>query len=239
MCPSCRSLSVSNDDTSVTRTIRNVVLHAGLRIDLELSRVDGAAEAGVVLARILAFAIALGVVNVLSRKVAAETLLGDLEFFGGVPVGWEVSNAQSREIFRPGLPRKPRTMTTFRTVWRGTLESEAMSTACEGLDVGHDDRRALEIAYLGVVAKPVALFSLATYSNSNTDVREGQSAHAQRDPTKCLTHKVNTLEVETGELGTTREEAGANNLVHVAHDVLNVTMAEGLVLEVRVARDVT
>lgn len=79
-------------------TIRNVVLHARLGVDLELARVDRGAQAGVVLAGVLALAVALGVVNVLGREVGTETLLGDLELAGGVTVGWQVSrNRDARD----------------------------------------------------------------------------------------------------------------------------------------------
>lgn len=74
--------------TSSQLTVRDVVLHARLRVDLELAGVDRRAQARVVLARVLALAVALGVVDVLGRKVGAETLLGDLELAGGVAVGW-------------------------------------------------------------------------------------------------------------------------------------------------------
>jgi hypothetical protein len=61
-------------------------LHACARVDLELDRLDGRAEAGVVLPRVLALAVPLRVVDVLDGEVAAEALLRDLELGGRVPV---------------------------------------------------------------------------------------------------------------------------------------------------------
>lgn len=81
-------------------TVRNVVLHARLGVDLELTRVDRGAQAGVVLARVLTLAVALGVVNVLGREVGTKTLLGDLELAGGVTVGWQVSRNRDALTYR-------------------------------------------------------------------------------------------------------------------------------------------
>lgn len=66
--------------------IRDVVLHARSRVDFQFTRIDRATKAGVVTARILSFGVTLRVVDVLSREVAAEALLGDLELLGGVAV---------------------------------------------------------------------------------------------------------------------------------------------------------
>lgn len=62
---------------------------------------------------------------------------------------------------------------------------------------------------------------------------------ARRTGFTLPTHKVSTLHIKTGELDATAKEATAGGLCHVGEDVLNVTMTEGLVLEVRVARNVT
>lgn len=75
----------------------NVVLHARLRVDLELPRVDRATEAGVVLPGILSIGVTLGVVNVLNREVAADALLGGLELVGNVAVGEEAENEDDVE----------------------------------------------------------------------------------------------------------------------------------------------
>lgn len=50
----------------------HVVLHTRLLVDLKLSRVDGRSELGVVLSRVLVASVALGVIDMLCREVAAD-----------------------------------------------------------------------------------------------------------------------------------------------------------------------
>jgi hypothetical protein len=76
--------------TFVYLTIRNVVLHSRLRINLELAIIDRTSKTRVECLRIIG--VSLRVVNVLGREVAAETLLCDLKFLGGVAVREEAEN---------------------------------------------------------------------------------------------------------------------------------------------------
>ena len=57
-----------------------------MRINLQLSRINRPSQIWVVLARVLAIAVALGVVDVLRGEVHAETLGRDFEFVGSVSV---------------------------------------------------------------------------------------------------------------------------------------------------------
>ena len=75
-----------------TTVIGDVILHAGARIDQELLFLDGPSETRIVLPGILVVGIVLGVVNVLLGAVDTESLLGDLEFSGGVAKGQEAQN---------------------------------------------------------------------------------------------------------------------------------------------------
>lgn len=97
--------SVDQPWTSMTLTIRNVVLHACLLINFELAGVDRTTKAWVKLPSVLPFGIALRVVNVLGRKIAAKAFFGDLELGGSVSVSC-MSVARS----------------TWRTTYRGSRE---------------------------------------------------------------------------------------------------------------------
>jgi hypothetical protein len=68
-------------------TVRDIVLHPSPRIDLEFARIDGAAEARVVFARIFALAVAFWVVDVFGGEVHAEAVFGHFEFGRRVAVG--------------------------------------------------------------------------------------------------------------------------------------------------------
>ena len=70
-----------------TSLVGDVVFHACVGIDLELARVDGAAQSLVILTGILTIGIAKGIVDVLLRSVDAEALLGDLKFLRGITIG--------------------------------------------------------------------------------------------------------------------------------------------------------
>ena len=59
-------LDVAATGRPTTTFIRDVILHPRLRVDLELLRIDGRAEFGVVLPRVLTIAITFGVVDVFS-----------------------------------------------------------------------------------------------------------------------------------------------------------------------------
>lgn len=50
--------------------------------------------------------------------------------------------------------------------------------------------------------------------------------------------QVDALHVESGELDTAAKQATAQSLCHGGNDILNVTVTEGLVLDVRVRGDV-
>ena len=58
-------------------------------IDLDLARVDRAAESRIKLTCIFALTVSERVVNVLLGAIDAQALLGDLKFLGGVAVGEE------------------------------------------------------------------------------------------------------------------------------------------------------
>ena len=73
----------------VAALIGDVVLHAGIGIDLELARVHGASEPLVILSGILIVGIAKRVVDVLFGTVDSEALFGDLKFLCRITVGKE------------------------------------------------------------------------------------------------------------------------------------------------------
>lgn len=78
--------------------VGDVVLHAGARVDLELAVVDGPAQAGVVLAGVLAVGVAQRVVDVLLGAVDAQALFRDLELFRRVAVGHEGEDPDLRGV---------------------------------------------------------------------------------------------------------------------------------------------
>lgn len=71
--------------------------------------------------------ISLGIVDVLSRQVAAETLRGDLEFLGDISVG-QKSTEELLAVFR-FRSRTHRTMITFMMVCKLVLLKPPTSTA--------------------------------------------------------------------------------------------------------------
>jgi hypothetical protein len=75
-----------------TTVICDVVLHACARVDQELLFLDGPSETRIVLPCVLVVGIVLWVVNVLLGAVDTESLLGDLEFSGGITEGQEAQN---------------------------------------------------------------------------------------------------------------------------------------------------
>ena len=75
-----------------TTVIGNVILHACVRIDHELLLLYRPSETRIVLPRVLVVGIVLWVVNMLLGAVHAQSLLGDLEFSGGVTKGQEAQN---------------------------------------------------------------------------------------------------------------------------------------------------
>ena len=65
------------------------VLHSGSGINFKLSRIYGTPQAGIISPGIFSICITLGVVNVLGRKVATQSLLGNLKFPRSVTVSQE------------------------------------------------------------------------------------------------------------------------------------------------------
>jgi hypothetical protein len=75
--------------------VGNVVLHARLWVDRELSfLINGTSKATVILASVDILGVVLGVVDVLLRAVAAQSLSGNLELAGAVAKGHEAENAK-------------------------------------------------------------------------------------------------------------------------------------------------
>lgn len=90
---SCYAVSdVARAGCPSTTVIGNIVLHACARIDQELLFLDRPSETRIVLPGVLVVGIVLWVVNVLLGAVDAESLLGDLEFSGGITEGQEAQN---------------------------------------------------------------------------------------------------------------------------------------------------
>lgn len=90
---SCYAVSdVSRAGCPSTTVIGDVILHTCGRIDQELLFLDRPSETRIVLPCVLVVGIVLGVVNVLLGAVDTESLLGDLEFSGGVAKGQEAQN---------------------------------------------------------------------------------------------------------------------------------------------------
>lgn len=83
---------VANAGCPSTTFIGDVILHARIRIDQELLLLDRSSETRVVLSCVLIVGIVLWVINVLLRAVDSQSLLGDLEFSGGITKGQEAQN---------------------------------------------------------------------------------------------------------------------------------------------------
>lgn len=83
---------VSRRSVPATILVGDVVLHAGLAVELQLLRVDGRAQVRVNLTRILVVIVVLGVVDVFNGQVNTQSLLGHLELFGSISVGQEAES---------------------------------------------------------------------------------------------------------------------------------------------------
>lgn len=65
------------------------VLHSRSRINFELSRVNRSSQAGIVSPGVFSIGVSLGVVDVFSGKVTAQSLLRDLELRSSVAMSQE------------------------------------------------------------------------------------------------------------------------------------------------------
>lgn len=114
----------------------HVVLHAGVRVDLQFSRVDRRPQPRVELARVLAVAVALWVVDVLDGQVAPEAGLGD---FAGVGSAGGVSvregggvPARAREVGgrrRGGTHNSPETRPNVMKLCREERRSKGRAVS--------------------------------------------------------------------------------------------------------------
>jgi hypothetical protein len=77
--------------------IGNVVLHASFLVDSQLSLfIDGASESSIIVASVYAFAVSLGIINVLLGSVASEPLGCNFEFARTVTEGHEAENTKQK-----------------------------------------------------------------------------------------------------------------------------------------------
>lgn len=75
--------------------VRNVIFHARLGIDGQLSRfINGPSKAAVILPSILVVGVVFGVVNVIFRAIAPKTVSSNLEFARTIAKGQETENAK-------------------------------------------------------------------------------------------------------------------------------------------------
>jgi hypothetical protein len=88
-------LDVLSGSHDASTFIRNVVLHASLGINRQLSFfIDGPSETLVIVTSIDVVGVVLGVVDVILRAVAAKSLGGNLELAGTVAKGHETKNTE-------------------------------------------------------------------------------------------------------------------------------------------------
>lgn len=73
-------------------TVCNVILHSGPGVNFELPGIHRSPQSTVILPSVFAIGISLRVVNMLSRKVAAESVLGDFKLASSITVCHKTQN---------------------------------------------------------------------------------------------------------------------------------------------------